>query len=235
MIFKRYAHELVLPIVKNSILRKWLDFNVLSITKWLEKNTKNSQVKNKRVLDIGAGASDYRMYFTSAEYKTCDTDSGQIKHDFQNLEQITNQKFDIILLIEVLEHVKETDSFLGNVLSLLEKSGEIWISLPFNARYHPCPNDYYRWTIEGIQEVVMRNNLQMLSIESRGNTLTTCAQKLLWFVYSHRFVDKFFPLSILLSIGILPSLYIIAHLSELFCYRDEDPQGFLLRARIKRD
>lgn len=102
-------------------------------------------VKNKVVLEVGSG-SGYGTYHLSKFAKkiiAIDKDSGSIKesekrYKSKNITFIpstieaykTHQKFDIIIMLQVMEHILEIHSFLEKILFLLKKNGLVILSTP---------------------------------------------------------------------------------------------------------
>jgi SAM-dependent methyltransferase len=59
-------------------------------------------------------------------------------------------RFDIIILEQVLEHIAKPQIALKNIYSMLKDDGYILLTVPFLLRIHGCPNDYSRWSEQGI-------------------------------------------------------------------------------------
>lgn len=95
--------------------------------------------KNLRILEVGPGLgvnlstlhkfgkvdiSEIDFYFVE-----------QIKRDFKNvvnypnLEKI-NKKYDLIVMLDVLEHIEDTELFLNKINTILADSGSLIISVP---------------------------------------------------------------------------------------------------------
>jgi SAM-dependent methyltransferase len=63
--------------------------------------------------------------------------------------------FDLVITQEVLEHVKSPQRAVNEIYRVLKPNGTAYIQLPFIIGFHPCPNDYWRFTREGIIELVI--------------------------------------------------------------------------------
>lgn len=63
--------------------------------------------------------------------------------------------FDLVITQEVLEHVKSPRMAVEEIYRVLKPNGTAYIQLPFIIGYHPCPSDYWRFTHEGMIELVV--------------------------------------------------------------------------------
>ncbi|MAJ81451.1 MAG: hypothetical protein CMF41_00880 [Legionellales bacterium] len=62
--------------------------------------------------------------------------------------------FDVVIAQEVLEHVASPSLAIKEISRVLKVGGYLYLQLPFIIGYHPCPNDYWRFTHEGILELL---------------------------------------------------------------------------------
>ena len=58
---------------------------------------------------------------------------------------------DCVLSSQVLEHVARPDTYLREAHRVLKPGGHLVLSTHGNWPYHPDPNDYHRWTLEGLR------------------------------------------------------------------------------------
>ncbi len=63
-------------------------------------------------------------------------------------------KFDIVLCFDTLEHVPNPFVFTASLAYLAKVGGLVFIAAPFQWEYHPSPQDYFRYTPEGLAEVL---------------------------------------------------------------------------------
>lgn len=103
----------------------------------------------KKILDIGCGVGSLSLYLASNGHRVygIDISSKAIKSCLESAKKlgiennvhfesmnfpnkIPDEKFDFILLIEVIEHLKNDNLVLGKVYSLLKKGGIVIISTP---------------------------------------------------------------------------------------------------------
>jgi SAM-dependent methyltransferase len=72
--------------------------------------------------------------------------------------------FDVILAQEVLEHVESPDRAVEEIYRVLKVGGYFYLQLPFIIGYHPCPNDYWRFTHQGIRELLSVDKFEIMDL-----------------------------------------------------------------------
>ena len=76
-----------------------------------------------------------------------------------------DNKFDIVLAQEVLEHVEAPVAAVDEINRVLKVGGYFYLQLPFIIGYHPCPNDYWRFTHEGIRELLPKDKFDIIDLD----------------------------------------------------------------------
>ena len=135
-------------------------------------------VKLGRVLDYGAGNSPYRHLFECDRYVAADISqnlAGDIDHLIVPGEplQIAAGTFDLVLLLDVLEHVSDPAFVLSEIRRLLAPGGRLIISRPFLCREHETPFDFARYTVFGVRELVARQQGSLVRVRKAGNVYYT--------------------------------------------------------------
>lgn len=92
---------------------------------------------------------------------------------------VRSKSVDLVLLIEVLEHVRERERLLTEIARVLTTDGVAIISVPWSARIHYRPDDYLRPTPYEIERLAMGSGLEISHMISRGSTAAVVANKLL--------------------------------------------------------
>jgi SAM-dependent methyltransferase len=67
--------------------------------------------------------------------------------------------FDLVLSQEVLEHVRDPFQAVREMKRVLKDGGILYLQVPFIIGYHPGPTDFWRFTKEGICEMVQQAGL----------------------------------------------------------------------------
>ncbi len=131
-----------------------------------------------RVLDFGAGNSPYRRFILCDCYVTADIQqniAGNIEHLIIPGEPLpfAAGTFDLVLMLDVLEHVPDPAFVLGEIRRLLAPGGRLLISLPFLYREHETPLDFVRYTMFGIRELIAREQGMLVRACKAGNIYYT--------------------------------------------------------------
>ncbi|WP_219339831.1 class I SAM-dependent methyltransferase [Luteimonas salinisoli] len=58
--------------------------------------------------------------------------------------------FDTVLLLEVLEHLRDPSGALAEIARVLKPRGQLFLTLPFLYPVHDAPHDYQRYTCHGL-------------------------------------------------------------------------------------
>ena len=83
-----------------------------------------------------------------------------IKIDLEKKNKI-NKKFKNVVILNVLEHIFDTNNSILEIKKILKKNGNLIISTPFIYRYHGAPDDYNRYTISYLEKVLKLNKFKL--------------------------------------------------------------------------
>lgn len=213
--------------IRSFSLRLLLDLQFKSIVTVLRRELRRGKWKNAQLMDVGSGTCPYRSLFGKFNrYLTVDPQSTA---DYGRLSEISKgESFDLILLLEVLEHVADPAALLREAKDYLKSDGELWVSVPFAARVHKVPDDYHRWTDTGLRLLAKGAGFKVRVIENRGTEVSSICAKLcfLWFRCLR---TGWFTLPAFL-LGLIPVLVILAigHLSLRGVGSSSDPLGYFM-------
>ncbi len=143
------------------------------VSRQLRKNIEiaiNIAVKGKnfkKLIDYGCGISPYKKFFLPhiEEYVGADIKKNkncQIVLNDDGTIPIKPSSFDIVLSTQVLEHVENPNLYLSESFRLLNNEGIIFLSTHGYWLYHPSPNDFWRWTSEGLKKIFVDNGLEII-------------------------------------------------------------------------
>lgn len=116
------------------------------------------------ILEIGANGWNVKHLLKDlSQYKTLDTRPGKdvdIVGDVMDLSKyIGTKKFDTIVCIETLEHVKNPRKAVDEIFDCLKEGGTLFASTPFFYELHGEDyGDYWRITRQGWKELLRNFN-----------------------------------------------------------------------------
>lgn len=149
---------------------QWLD------TYYLDRSLKRLlPTLGGRVLDAGCGSKPYLQWFGPVtEYVGLDVSSGPaVDLVVASNEQwpLPDEKFDVVLSSQVLEHVEHLDFTLNEMSRVLNRGGVAVLTFPFLYNEHASPSDYRRFT--GHQAKKLFPNCEVVRLEKQGGVGST--------------------------------------------------------------
>ena len=79
---------------------------------------------------------------------------------------------DLVICQEVLEHVAHPRRAMAEFFRILKADGRLYLQLPFVIGYHPCPRDYWRFTMEGMEQLAAEAGFTVLQCEESVGSAT---------------------------------------------------------------
>lgn len=123
-----------------------------------------------RVADFGCGDMPYKQLFEEikSEYIGIDIEGSDADITIKPNSSIPlkSKSFTTICSFQVLEHVSDISWYLQEAKRLLTDDGVLLLSTHGVWPYHPHPNDYRRWTKEGLKLDISNENFEILEIHS---------------------------------------------------------------------
>jgi len=110
-----------------------------------------------RGLNVGAGSSQLHPALINVDLvpgPTIDVCASVERLPFPD------EVFDLVVSQELLEHVRDPLRAMQEMRRVLKKGGTVYCQVPFIIGYHPGPTDFWRFTREGVRELVERANLE---------------------------------------------------------------------------
>ncbi len=207
------------------ILFRFLDLQAGSI--WRDLRAELPQVKGT-VVDAGCGVQPFRGLFSAGtHYIGLDSVDSKKHFGYEAPDTLyysgvvwplADGTADFILCTEALEHIPEPVLFLGEAFRCLKPGGRLLLTVPFAARWHFIPHDYWRFTPSGLEILLGKAGFSPVRIFARGNQLTVAFYKVMAIIFALLFpVSPFFPirlLSFLAGLLSLPLLFVTAVLAN---------------------
>lgn len=149
---------------------------------------------NGKIIDVGCGSQPYRKLFKDTafyrgiDYKkySINKDFAQAKPDyFFNKDYLRNQilpfsddYFDHSVCFQVLEHHRNPQKLIKELLRITKKGGYILISFPFLGGIHEEPTDFQRLTKYGLMEIIKESNSKLMYVKEEGSIVSTISMLL---------------------------------------------------------
>lgn len=172
---KRYVHNYYilsrLRCIIEDVIRKYID----------------GDTRKKRLLDFGCGAVPYLPLFANkvSKYVTCDiagNPHAEVVIDPDGNVPLSDESFDLVLSVQVLEHVDDVAKYLSEANRILDKDGLLLLSTHGQWRWHPCPKDLWRWTHEGLSYVIEKSGFSVVESMWISGMLAYSTQLRLFFL-----------------------------------------------------
>ncbi len=167
-----------------AVLRRFFDLQAGSI--WRDLTVILSTASGT-VLDVGCGAQPYRNLLpAAATYIGIDTTEAKSNFGYEIPDTryfegtewpVENASIDLILCTETLEHILRPDAFLMEARRCLKPDGHIVLTVPFAARWHYIPYDYWRYTPSGLKSLLTEAGFTEIAIYARGGEITVACYK----------------------------------------------------------
>ncbi|MBI1947850.1 MAG: methyltransferase domain-containing protein [Deltaproteobacteria bacterium] len=134
-----------------------------------------------RVLDVGCGEQPLRASVEArgARYLGVDV-SANPAHTTAALCRadalpFAAASFDVVLLTEVLEHVDEPATAIGECARVLRPGGSLIVTVPFMYPLHEEPHDFLRPTAHLLRRLCDEQGLEVVDLSPLGDTLGAAA------------------------------------------------------------
>jgi SAM-dependent methyltransferase len=216
--------------------RMFLDLQILSIYRDIKKVI---PAFKGNILDIGCGDGPYKHLLNAKATKYYGIDiaaADEFKYDNKEITVFDGKKipfedgkFDAFLCTEVLEHCKDYKELATEMYRVCKENAVGIITVPWSARYHYIPYDYFRYTPSTLKDLFAP--FKEVTIINRGTDITAICAKLIVLFFRNIFNQRN-PIYVLFAIAFCPILVpvvIMGHLSLLLKIgSNEDPIGYTI-------
>lgn len=143
------------PVPVDIIPSEKLSRSADSGSRWRQANWKflerevQKLTPQARILDVGCGRGDFSALFSAHSFLELDIypyPEVDVVCDLSSCVPFRENSFDVIALLNVIEHVQDALSLLQVIYRLLAPGGCALISIPFMLKIHQAPIDYVRFT-----------------------------------------------------------------------------------------
>jgi SAM-dependent methyltransferase len=198
------------------------------------------------VVDVGCGAQPYRSLLNpGATYQGIDQADAQRHFGYSMPDTIyydgdrwplADASADVVLSTETLEHVPDPPVYLAQAFRCMKPSGRLILTVPFAARWHFIPHDYWRFTPSGLRRLLSAAGFTEIAIFARENAVTVACYKVMALLLRLLMPQTKSPWSriVLRSVGVvmLPLLLVLALIADLSLFFDggDDCLGYTVAA-----
>lgn len=166
-------------------LRLFFDLQVCTVYGDIKKFLKNA---GDPILEVGCGLQPYRHLIPKdVAYIAIDWKGADAAFHYKNADTLyfdggafpfPDESFNCIFHTEVLEHIYELNQFLSECHRVVVKGGKMFFSIPFSARNHYIPHDYWRLTPACIHKLLNHAGFDSIVIKPRGDDIVVALAKL---------------------------------------------------------
>lgn len=128
------------------------------------------------VLDFGCGNMPYRPLIEDrgATYLGADFgDEAAIPISADGRLEIAASSVDVVISVQVLEHVRDLDAYFAEIARVLKPGGILLLSTHGTWLYHPHPEDHRRWTRAGLVNDIEARGFAVRQVDSIVGPLGT--------------------------------------------------------------
>lgn len=197
----------------------------------------------RKILDLGGGGGQYKpdVVTPGDDYMILEADDSSFfvqenlsKHHYVigdgHTPLFKDNSFDVILVLEVLEHVSDPAAMIKNCGRWLRPGGVLVISAPQYWHVHGWPHDYYRYTLYGLKHLTQSAGLETVQHWAMGGPCV-----LMWCVADLNF-SPLMRLPVFKQLVSYPLLLIAKFMDRVFFRNNEkrknpDTRGWMLVAR----
>ena len=209
---------------------------VRDISPWLRE-------RSGVLLEVGCGDQPYR-YLVPRDCRYLGLDIGStgasfgtgLHPDYVHYSGGTfpyaDASVDAILHTETLEHVVDYAGFLAECARVLRPGGEMCFTVPFQARFHYIPHDYWRFTPTALTMITEQAGFRDIRVTARGTDLVVACYKALGVCY--RICSRPSLSSVLLAPVAALLLLLAQFLIFLKIGSQDDSLGYTVTCRINK-
>ena len=150
---------------------------------------KHIQLYRGVLYDLGAGESPYKAFFLEHVIKYVAVDWAGSYHDTKSdliadmneVLPIESEAADTVVLLSVLEHLREPQSLLREAFRILKNNGQIVVQVPWQWQIHEAPYDFFRYTPYGLHNLFQKAGFIDITVEPQAGFFTMMTLKINYF------------------------------------------------------
>lgn len=143
-------------------------------TPWRQANWRflqeqvNGLDKDALLLDVGAGHGDFAQTYEGRKSLSLDVvpyPEVDLACDLAECIPFREGSFDMLILMNVLEHVYNFHGLLNSLFYLLKPGGSLVIAVPFMIKVHQAPFDFQRYTHYSLEQMAHQHGFEIALLE----------------------------------------------------------------------
>ena len=133
-----------------------------------------SHASGLKTLEIGAESRKNSRFFPDLLTLNRERHEGVDRvADAEDLSAvIADGEFDVVVCLSVLEHTVHPEKVIGECWRVLRENGLLILSVPFLMPLHQTPEDYWRFTRFGVEELI-RRKFEIVELREDMNSMET--------------------------------------------------------------
>jgi SAM-dependent methyltransferase len=181
----------------------------------------------QKVLDVGAGDTPYKKYFSHCVYTSQDICDKVENFTYSHIDIVSevydipvpSNSYDYILCTQVLEHLKYPQKALEELHRILKPGGQLWLSCPLIWEEHSIPYDYHRFTKYALEFRGREAGFDIISINPQGGRFIALG-KMLKDLIPTLFTTRWIYL--LTTIIQFPFMFVVLYILYILDFFDKD-------------
>jgi len=146
--------------------------------------------------------------------------------DVCEMNRFSDGEFDVVIMSEVLEHVKTPHLAINEIYRVLREGGKLILTAPFLFEMHDRPHDYYRFTKHGLEYLL--SDFSQVDIESRNSYFDVMVVLGMRLFLSDKLTDKAIATIFIIFIsGLYPAIWFINRLVK----SDASTTGYMVNCK----
>ena len=123
----------------------------------------NEEIRSPGGYRLNIGCGDQRFVAKTFNLDLVAGPGVEIQGDLLSLP-IKDESIDTIICTGVIEHVRNPDLAVKELYRALKSGGCAFIETPFMQTHHASPKDFYRWTPDGLRQLLCNFEIEMLNV-----------------------------------------------------------------------
>ena len=147
------------------IMRRLAESELASAARIAEVGCGNGVVQRQVELAYSRGVDGFDLNDFALKHNISER-SGVFCYDVHERLPQLRERYDLLLLLDVLEHIPDEDAFLAAVLFLVSPGGRVIVNVPAGqflySSYDRVQGHCRRYSLDGLRKVLERNRLRVL-------------------------------------------------------------------------